>query len=260
MTEEGASFDLENTGERDGAEVAQLYVGCWDGKVFRPEKELKGFRKVYLKAGEKQRVSIPFDDKTFRYWNVKTNRWETEAGTYGIFVGSCVLDIRLSSSITLAGTGAPLPYDMEKLPSYRTGLVQSVETEEFETLLGHPVTSGKWSGELGINDAVCQMYYAKSGLARFIYRVLTNRVEKNEAKGTPDLNLLFQYNIPFRAIAKMTGGMVSMEMAYGMTDAVNGHFFRGMGRVIGGFFRNRKYNKEYEKKLLATPPVSEPTE
>ena len=69
-----------------------------------------------------------------------------------------------------------------------------------------------------------------------------------------------RYNIPFRAIAKMTGGMVSMEMAYGMTDAVNGHFFRGMGRVIGGFFRNRKYNKEYEKKLLATPPVSEPTE
>lgn len=260
VTEEGASFDLENTGKRDGAEVAQMYVGCWDGKVFRPEKELKGFRKVYLKAGEKQRVSIPFDDKTFRYWNVKTNRWETEAGTYGIFVGSCVLDIRLSSSITLAGTGAPLPYDMEKLPSYRNGLVQSVETEEFETLLGHPVMSGKWSGELGINDAVCQMYYAKSGLARFIYRVLTNRVEKNEAKGTPDLNLLFQYNIPFRAIAKMTGGMVSMEMAYGMTDAVNGHFFRGMGRVIGGFFRNRKYNKEYEKKLLATPPVSEPTE
>lgn len=260
VTEEGASFDLENTGKRDGAEVAQMYVGCWDGKVFRPEKELKGFRKVYLKAGEKQRVSIPFDDKTFRYWNVKTNRWETEAGTYGIFVGSCVLDIRLSSSITLAGTGAPLPYDMEKLPSYRTGLVQSVETEEFETLLGHPVTSGKWSGELGINDAVCQMYYARSGLARLIYRVLTNRLEKNEAKGTPDLNLLFQYNIPFRAIAKMTGGMVSMEMAYGMTDAVNGHFFRGMGRVIGGFFRNRKYNKEYEKKLLATPPVSEPTE
>lgn len=260
VTEEGARFDLENTGKKDGAEVAQMYVGCWDGKVFRPEKELKGFRKVYLKAGEKQRVSIPFDDKTFRYWNVKTNRWETEAGTYGIFVGSCVLDIRLSSSITLAGTGAPLPYDMEKLPSYRTGLVQSVETEEFETLLGHPVMSGKWSGELGINDAVCQMYYAKSGLARFIYRVLTNRVEKNEAKGTPDLNLLFQYNIPFRAIAKMTGGMVSMEMAYGMTDAVNGHFFRGMGRVIGGFFRNRKYNKEYEKKLLATPPVSEPTE
>ena len=103
------------------------------------------------------------------------------------------------------------------------------------------------------------MYDAKSGLARFIYRVLTDKVAKNEEKGTPDLNLLFQYNIPFRAIAKMTGGMVSMEMAYGMTDVVNGHFFQGMRRILGGFFRNRRENKAYVRKLL-TPPVSEPTE
>lgn len=259
VSEKGVSFDLENTGERDGAEVAQLYVGCFDSQIFRPEKELKGFQKVWLKAGEKKRVTIPFDDKTFRYWNVLTNRWEVEAGTYQILVGSCVMDIRLSSSVSLAGTKAPLPYDMEQLPSYRTGLIQNVDVKEFETLLGHPVPAGKWSGELGINDAVCQMYYAKSGLARFIYRVLTNRVAKNEAKGTPDLNLLFQYNIPFRAIAKMTGGMVSMEMAYGMTDVVNGHFFKGMGHILGGFFRNRRENKAYVKKLL-TPPVSEPTE
>ena len=60
---------------------------------------------------------------------------------------------------------------------------------------------------------------------------------------------MFQYNIPFRAIAKMTGGMVSMEMVYGVVDVVNGHFFKGMGKVIGGFFRNRKANKQYEKKL-----------
>ena len=146
---------------------------------------------------------------------------------------------------------------MERLPSYRTGLIQNVGKEEFEALLGHPVPSGTWSGDLGINDAVCQMYYAKSGLARLICRILTQKVKKNEEKGTPDLNLLFQYNIPFRAIAKMTGGMVSMEMAHGMTDVVNGHFFRGMRCLVGGFFRNRRENREYEKKLL-TPPESEP--
>lgn len=55
--------------------------------------------------------------------------------------------------------------------------------------------------------------------------------------------------MPFRGIAKMTGGAVSMEMARGMVDVVNGHFFRGMGQIIGGFFRNSKANKEYEKKL-----------
>lgn len=249
VTETGVTFCLENTGECDGAEVAQLYVGCWDGAVFRPEKELKGFKKVFLKRGEKKQVSIPFDDKTFRYWNVATNQWETEAGTYQILVGACVLDIRLSGSITRTGTTDRLPYEGLELPSYRTGFIQNVDREEYEKLLGHPLPSGKWMGELGLNDAVCQMYYAKSGLARLIYKVLTDKKNKNEAAGTPNLNLLFQYNIPFRAIAKMTGGMVSMEMAEGAVTVVNGHFFRGIGRIIAGFFRNLKANKQYEKKL-----------
>lgn len=94
------------------------------------------------------------------------------------------------------------------------------------------------------------MYYAKSGLARFIYRRLTAMKKKSEAAGKPDLNILFIYNMPFRALAKMTAGMVSMEMAEGMVMVVNGHFFKGMKRIIGGFFRNRKANNEYRKLLL----------
>ncbi len=249
VTAEGVSFTLENTGSRDGAEVAQLYVGCFDGQVFRPEKELKGYKKVFLKAGEKQRLSITFDDKTFRYWNVRTNSWEIEAGTYQILVGACVLDIRLSGSLTLAGSTDVLPYADSDLSSYRTGLIQDVKPEEYEVLLGYPIPSGRWDGELGMNDAVCQMYYAKSRLARFVYRVLTNKMTKNESLGTPDLNLLFQYNIPFRAIAKMTGGMVSMDMIQGLLIVVNGHFFQGMGRIIRGFFVNRRDNRRYEAVL-----------
>ena len=102
---------------------------------------------------------------------------------------------------------------------------------------------------LGINDAVCQMYYAKSGLARLIYKIFTDKKNKNEAAGIPDLNLLFQYNIPFRAIAKMTGGAVSMEMVEGALKVVNGHFFGGMKQVITGFFRNRRENRRYEARL-----------
>ena len=73
--------------------------------------------------------------------------------------------------------------------------------------------------------------------------------KKSEEKGKPDLNILFIYNMPFRALSKMTAGMVSLEMAEGMLTVVNGHFFKGMGKVIGEFFRNRKANKAYEKKL-----------
>ncbi|WP_347457718.1 hypothetical protein [Clostridium sp. C105KSO13] len=63
---------------------------------------------------------------------------------------------------------------------------------------------------------------------------------KSMAKGKPDLNILFIYNVPFRGIAKMTGGMVSMGMAHALTEIVNGHFFKGMGHLIKGFFANRK--------------------
>lgn len=142
-----------------------------------------------------------------------------------------------------------MPYDSKTMPRYFSGLVREVTDAEFEKLLGHPIPSGKWSGELGINDAVCQIYYAKSGLARLIYKILNKMKAKNEEKGKPDLNLLFIYNIPFRGIAKMTGGAVSMEMAEGIVTVVNGHFFRGMAKVISGYFRNARANKLYEKKL-----------
>lgn len=249
VTEDGAEFTIANVGERDGAEVVQLYIGGPRDAIYRPEKELKGFAKVFLKAGEQKRVRIPFDDKTFRYWNTKTDRWETEAGTYTVFVGSNVSDIRLQGKIRKAGTTGESPYEAGEMPHYFEGDIQRVPDEEFETLLGMPIPSGKWDGELGLNDTISQLYYAKSWIARLIYRIMTDKKKKNEEQGKPDLNLLFQYNIPFRGIAKMTGGLVSMEMAQGAVLVVNGHFFRGMGKIVGGFFRNRKANREYEKKL-----------
>ena len=96
---------------------------------------------------------------------------------------------------------------------------------------------------------MCQMYYAKSGLARFAYKRLTAMKKKADESGKPDLNILFIYNMPFRAMAKMTGGAVSMEMVDGIVTLVNGRFFKGLGKIIGGYFRNAKRNKEYESCL-----------
>ncbi|MDD2960149.1 MAG: glycoside hydrolase family 3 C-terminal domain-containing protein [Lachnospiraceae bacterium] len=247
--EDGITFTLKNVGDYDGAEVAQMYVSLPESKIFRPEKELKGFCRVFLKAGESKEVRIPFDDKTFRYWNVKTNRWEIEEGSYHILVGTCVSDIRIEGTIEKKGTTTDCPYNPEQIPSYYNGLIQQVEDSEFAALLGYPIPQGKWSGLLTENDAICQLYYARSGLARLIYRILTRMKKKSEATGKPDLNILFIYNMPFRGIAKMTNGAVSMKMVHGMVDVVNGHFFRGMKQIIGGFFSNSKANKAYERKL-----------
>ena len=249
VDQDGAEFTLTNTGDMDGAEAAQLYVGMKDARVFRPEKELKGFQKVFLRAGESRKVRIPFDDKTFRYWNVRTNRWEVEGGTYTIMIGASCLDIRLSTEADVEGTTETWPYYTNRMPSYYSGLISQVEDKEFEELLGTPIPSGKWSGDLTVNDAICQMYYAKSPIARFAYKKLTQMKKKSEEAGKPDLNILFIYNMPFRAIAKMTGGMVSMEMVEGIVTMVNGHFFRGLGHTIAGFFRNQRQNQKYVKKI-----------
>jgi len=249
VTDEGAVFTVKNTGAVDGAEIAQLYVSLPDGKVLRPKKELKGFAKVFLKAGEAKEVTIPFDKYTFRYWNVKKNGWAVEGGTYTISVGSSVADIRLTGTLAVAGEEAPAPYDDAKLAAYREGKILTIPDEAFAELLGGPIPDGSWTSALGENDAICQLGNAKSGLARFIYKQLEKKKKAADAAGKPDLNVLFIYNMPFRAIGKMTGGAVDKKMVEGMVDVVNGHFFGGAGKLIGGYFANSRENKKYEKLL-----------
>ena len=241
------TFTIANAGAWDGAEAAQVYVSCKDGNVFRPQKELKGFAKVFLKAGESRTVSVSLDDKAFRYFNVKTNRWEVESGIYTISVASDAAHVRLSANIRVEGTNAPAPYGA--LPGYESGRITRISEEEYRDLLGHPIPDGHWGGELTRNDAICQLYYAKTGAARLVYKILTHMKEKSEEKGIPDLNILFVYNMPFRALAKMSGGLMSDRMVDDVVLLVNGHFWRGLGRLIGDFFRNRRANKAFMRKI-----------
>ncbi len=241
------TFTIANVGAWDGAEVAQVYVSCKDGNVFRPQKELKGFAKVFLKAGESRTVSVSLDDKAFRYFNVKTNRWEVESGIYTISIASDSAHVRLSANIRVEGTNAPAPYGA--LPGYESGRITRISEVEYRDLLGHPIPDGHWGGELTRNDAICQLHYAKTGAARLVYKILTHMKEKSEAKGIPDLNILFVYNMPFRALAKMSGGLMSDRMVDDVVLLVNGHFWRGLGRLIGDFFRNRRANKAFMRKI-----------
>ena len=243
VTDKEATFTLKNTGKMDGAEVAQLYVSKPDGDVFRPAKELKGFAKVFLKAGESKKVTIKLDDKAFRYFNVDTNRFEVEGGDWIVMIGASVADIKLSGTVSVQGTGAKSPYDRQKFSKYFSGDIKNISDAEFEALLGRPIPDGHWSGTLDMNDAICQLYYSKSGLARFVYKIMSNMLNKSIGKGKPDLNITFIYNMPFRGIAKMAGGMCTMEMAEGILTICNGHFFKGLGAVVGGFFRSGRKRK-----------------
>ena len=239
------SFTITNTGSRAGAEVSELYISCKGGKVYRPKKELRAFSKTYLEPGESKRVTLTLSDRAFSYYNVEKSAWDIEEADYEILVGASACDIRLSATIHLNGS-SPKHTSPD---CYLNADIKSVSDSDFEKLLGRAIPDGKWGGELTENDAICQLYYAKSGLARLVYKVLTSIKNKSEAKGKPNLNVLFIYNMPFRAISKMSGGMVSAKMVEDILLIVNGHFFRGFGRVIRDFFRNLKVGKEFNNKL-----------
>ena len=245
--ESGASFTLTNTGKMDGAEVAQLYVHAVKPSVYRPAKELKGFQKVFLKAGESRTVTIPFDDKTFRYWNDKSGKFEIDGGAYEILIGASVADIRLSGNVNVKGTDAPKCEDAATLPSYFSGRIKDVSDAEFKALLGRPIPDGSWSGTIQPNDAIAQLYYARSLKARLVWKVMDALLQKSIEKGEPDLNITFIYNMPVRAIGKMSGGMCSQEMCEGILDIINGHgiaFCKGLGKIVGGFVKQLGVSKK----------------
>ena len=222
-------------------------MSCKKRENLPPKKELKGFAKVFLKAGERKTVTVVLDDKAFRYFNVKTDRWETETSDYEISFAANVSDVKLTATVHVEGQNAPVPYG--KLPSYESGRIEKVSDEEFEKLLGRPIPDGHWSGELTKNDAICQLYYAKSAPARLVYRILTGLKNRAEATGKPNLNILFIYNMPFRGIGKMTGGMVYEKMVDDIVFLGERPLLARRGRIIADFFRNLRSNKAFLNKL-----------
>ena len=87
--------DIKNSGGRDGDEVVQLYVQIPQSKVVRPIKELKGFKRIHLMAGESKSVSFTVKAESLAWWNDKVNGWEMESGPLNILIGSSSQDIKL---------------------------------------------------------------------------------------------------------------------------------------------------------------------
>jgi beta-glucosidase len=95
------SFTVTNTGNRAGAEVAELYVGQQNPRVPRPIKELKGFEKVFLQPGDSRRITLELDQHSFAYFNTATEQWDALPDTYNILVGASSQDLRLQGQFEL---------------------------------------------------------------------------------------------------------------------------------------------------------------
>ena len=245
--EQGVSLTVTNTGSVAGTEIVQLYVAKKDSELFRPVKELKGFARVTLAPGEKQRITIMLDDKAFRFWNVKANRWEIEGGEYELLVGASVEDIRLCEKISVHGTATVHPYEDVDLDCYYKGDVLHVSDADFEKLLGHPIPKGKT--KIDRNLTLGELNHARSPLGWLVWLVLTILLDVSYKRGKPDLNILFQYNMPLRALAKMTNGAISMGMVDGIVMELQGFWILGLVRVIYEAIKNVVLNAQMEKRL-----------
>lgn len=96
------SFKITNMGERDGAEVPQIYVRDIQASVDRPNIELKGFCKIFLKVGETKEIKVELDRRALAFYSVEDKKWTIEKGNFEILVGSSSEDIRLRNTFNLA--------------------------------------------------------------------------------------------------------------------------------------------------------------
>lgn len=98
------TVNIKNTGSVAGHEIVQLYVRDQESTVIRPEKELKGFDKVYLEPGEETAVTFTLSKRAFAYFNTELADWHVETGTFTIFIGASSADLRLEETIQVTST------------------------------------------------------------------------------------------------------------------------------------------------------------
>lgn len=220
------SVKVTNTGSRAGSEVVQLYVRAPQGGIHRPVRELRAFAKVHLKAGESKSVSFELDDRAFSIWN---EGWVIVGGTYAIEIGplSCQLDIQ----------GSTIPAPQWQEGSFYEGCQGKPSLNDLESVMGRkyeaPVLK---KGHFTMENTVEEMKDHS-----LIMKIMYKATEKVIAKGfggkidynNPDFKMLMASSAgsPLRSM-QISGGL-SDSIMQGLLAMANGHFFKGILRMMG---------------------------
>ena len=221
------SVTVTNTGAVPGAEVVQLYVRPPQDGIHRPMRELKGFQKVFLQPEETKTVTFELDDRAFALWQ---DGWKVPAGSYGVEVGG------LTTQIQVDGVTLSVP-DWQKGSWYET-CQGAPDQAEWDAMLGReyvpPVLK---KGQFTMDNTVIEMKDYS-----LIMKIMYKSVEKVIAKGfggkadyeNPEFRMLMEASAggPLRSM-QISGGMKG-GIFQGLLDMANGHFFRGIGKMLKG--------------------------
>lgn len=235
------TFTVKNVGDVKGKEVCEVYVGQKDSVIFKAPKELKGFCKIELESGEEKTVTVCLDERAFSYYNVNINGWAIEKGEYEIMVGASSRDIRLTETITLEGDGSEnIDYRVTAPSYYQMDKIDEISIEEFSVIYGKdvPVGTPLKKGEYHINTTLGEV--TDSWFGNFLRRTILfggRLVGRRASNTTMIVNSI--PNMPFRSFVQFTGGMLSHRSVDGLLMMINGHFFKGLGRLLSGL--RKKY-------------------
>lgn len=230
------TFHVKNIGKLDGYEIAQLYINKIGGKIFAPKLQLKGFEKIFIKAGERKTVTIKLDKLSFSYYDTQLKDWNIDKARYKILVGSSSKNLPLTCEVTLSGNVTILNYP-EKF-WYNNPQTNRVKFEDYEVLMGnkidktHPQSK---KGNFTLNNSLDDMVET-SRLARFILAVAKFGLPKFMHTSKKDSSCLMMMEMlkttPLKKLSATSQNTFSEEMAKGLLIMFNGKFFKGLSIII----------------------------
>lgn len=229
------TFTVKNTGAVDGAEIVQVYVGAPESVIFKPEKELKAFKKVFLKAGEEKEVSVTLSKRAFAYYNINIHDWHVETGEYAVLVGASSRDIRLTASIRVNSTAeADVPDYRESAPAYYSGIITNMPDRQFTALLGREIPPSRRDPSLPL-DLLCTLEMAADTKRGEKINKLISYVIKKVGGGGVNEEMMkaTAVQIPMRCFVTMSLGVFSEPMGNALVDILNGKSMaKGMGVML----------------------------
>ena len=234
------SCTVENTGKYDGAEVVQLYIKAPKGGVFKPEKELKGFSKVYLKSGESRLVEITVLKDDLRYWNIKEKGWVLEGGEYEFELCRDCRTAKLSEKLTIDGQNGEIPYTQRVNSIYSSAQVLQMTDEVFEEMSGIKIPSVPSLKPIRLDSRFSDIQ--ATFLGRIIYKAVLNHAKKkmkealmlpegaerdNKIKGAVFLERVLESN-SLITMSMSAGERCPYNYALGLMHLANGRIFKGL--------------------------------
>ena len=218
------SFKIKNTGSVDGAEIAQVYVADKESTIFRPEKELRAFTKVFLKAGEEKEVTVELGKRAFAYYNVNIGDWHVETGEFDILVAASSRDIRLTETVKVTSTvAAEIPDYRNTAPAYYTADLSEMKGEQFAAVYGQELPSPEFDINKKIDIYCCLNDARHTKWGGRICKLIENIMSKmgSDANGDGKMLAAMATQIPIRNFIAMSMGVFSPDMADGLLMILN---------------------------------------